>query len=87
MSQEKTVLFAFRGDPLCFVHVLLNGIDMHERGRQGLIVIEGEKEQKKLVSMLHSVVLWCSLSFWPREKQPAQFHVWRHWGKPKISVI
>ena len=42
MSQEKTVLFAFRGDPLCFVHVLLNGIDMHERGRQGLIVIEGD---------------------------------------------
>lgn len=42
MSQEKTVLFAFRGDPLCFVHVLLNGIDLHERGRQGLIVIEGE---------------------------------------------
>jgi len=42
MSQEKTILFAFRGDPLCFVHVLLNGIDMHERGRQGLIVIEGD---------------------------------------------
>lgn len=42
MNLEKTVLFAFRGDPLCFVHVLLNSIDLHERGRQGLIVIEGE---------------------------------------------
>jgi hypothetical protein len=42
MSQGKTVLFAFRGDPLCFVHVLLNGIDLHERGKQGLIVIEGD---------------------------------------------
>ncbi len=42
MSREKTVLFAFRGDPLCFVHVLLNGIDLHERGREGLIVIEGD---------------------------------------------
>jgi hypothetical protein len=39
---EKIVLFAFRGDPLCFIHVLLNALDLHERGRQGSIVIEGE---------------------------------------------
>lgn len=39
---EKTVLFAFRGDPLCFIHVLLNAIDLHDRGMEGLIVIEGE---------------------------------------------
>jgi len=38
----KTVLFAFRGDPLCFIHVLLNSIDMKERGQEGLIVLEGE---------------------------------------------
>jgi hypothetical protein len=42
MSQKKIVLFAFRGDPLCFVHVLLNGIDLYERGQEGLIVIEGD---------------------------------------------
>jgi len=42
MNQKKIVLFAFRGDPLCFVHVLLNGIDLHERGKEGLIVIEGD---------------------------------------------
>lgn len=42
MNTEKTVLFAFRGDPLCFVHVLLNGIDLHQRGREGAIVLEGE---------------------------------------------
>ncbi len=42
MNREKTVLFAFRGDPICFVHVLLNGIDLYERGRKGLIVIEGD---------------------------------------------
>jgi hypothetical protein len=42
MSKEKTVLFAFRGDPICFVHVLLNGIDLYNRGRKGLIVIEGD---------------------------------------------
>lgn len=42
MNKEKTVLFAFKGDPLCFIHVLLNGIDLHERGQEGLIIIEGE---------------------------------------------
>lgn len=41
-ASEKTVLFAFREDPLCFIHVLLNAIDLHERGREGQIVIEGE---------------------------------------------
>lgn len=39
---DKTLFFAFRGDPLCFIHVLLNAIDLHEHGRQGAIVIEGE---------------------------------------------
>lgn len=39
---KNVVLFAFRGDPMCFIHVLLNGIDLHERGRQGLIVLEGD---------------------------------------------
>jgi hypothetical protein len=42
MEKEKTVLFAFRGDPMCFIHVLLNAFDLHERGLEGLIVIEGE---------------------------------------------
>jgi hypothetical protein len=44
-SRSKTVLFAFQGDPMCFVHVLLNAIDLHERGREGKIVIEGEAIQ------------------------------------------
>jgi hypothetical protein len=43
MSENKpVVLFAFRGDPLCFVHVLLNGLDLHQNGREGKIVLEGE---------------------------------------------
>lgn len=42
MENRKTVIFAFRGDPMCFIHVLLNGIDLHEKGMEGLIVIEGE---------------------------------------------
>ncbi|MDD9301348.1 MAG: cytoplasmic protein [Desulfobacter sp.] len=39
---NKMVLFAFRGDPLCFIHVLLNSIEMKEKGQEGLIVLEGE---------------------------------------------
>ena len=42
MGNQKIVIFAFRGDPLCFIHVLLNGIDLYERGLEGLIVIEGD---------------------------------------------
>lgn len=42
MENQKNVIFAFRGDPMCFIHVLLNGIDLYERGREGLIIIEGE---------------------------------------------
>lgn len=42
MSDPKTVLFAFRGDPLCFIHVLLNSIDMNQRGQEGSIILEGE---------------------------------------------
>ncbi|HFQ90721.1 MAG TPA: cytoplasmic protein [Desulfobulbus sp.] len=41
-AHEKTVFFAFRGDAMCFIHVLLNGLDMAEKGMEGRIVIEGE---------------------------------------------
>ncbi len=39
---NKTVFFAFRGDPMCFIHVLLNSLDMHSQGMGGKIVVEGE---------------------------------------------
>ena len=39
---NKVALFAFRGDLLCFVHVLLNGLDLKERGADARIVFEGE---------------------------------------------
>jgi hypothetical protein len=42
MKHQKKALFAFQGDPMCFIHVLLNGIDLYERGLEGLIIIEGE---------------------------------------------
>jgi len=28
----KHIFFAFRGDPMCFVHVLLNSLDLNEKG-------------------------------------------------------
>ena len=42
MQGNKTAIFAFRGDPVCFVHVLLNVLDMHEKGGTVKIVLEGE---------------------------------------------
>lgn len=56
----KTILFAFRGDPLCFIHVLLNSQDMATRGLGGEIIIEGEAvklvpEMAKEDHFLHSL--------------------------------
>jgi len=36
------VIFAFKDDALCFMHVLLNALDLHEKGLGGKIVFEGE---------------------------------------------
>ncbi|SNR69015.1 hypothetical protein SAMN04488503_0883 [Humidesulfovibrio mexicanus] len=38
---QDTVLFAFRDDPLCFVHVLLNALDLDAKGARAGIVLEG----------------------------------------------
>lgn len=38
---KKVALFAFNGEPMCFMHVLLNALDMNERGYEVKIVIEG----------------------------------------------
>lgn len=37
----KVALFVFNGDPMCFIHVLLNAQDMIERGMESCIVVEG----------------------------------------------
>lgn len=42
MVSKKIAIFAFKGDPMCFVHVLLNALDLHARGMGGDIVVEGE---------------------------------------------
>ena len=38
---KKFALFVFNGDPMCFIHVLLNALDMKEKGFDSKIVIEG----------------------------------------------
>ncbi len=38
---EKIALFVFNGDPMCFIHVLLNALDMKEKGNEVHTVIEG----------------------------------------------
>ena len=39
--EEKYALFAFNGDAMCFVHVLLNALDMNENGYVVKVIIEG----------------------------------------------
>ena len=39
--EKKVALFAFNGDAMCFIHVLLNAMDMHQRGYEVLTVMEG----------------------------------------------
>lgn len=38
---KKIVMFVFNGDPMCFVHVLLNALDMKDKGHDVRVVIEG----------------------------------------------
>ncbi|MDP8225985.1 MAG: DsrE family protein [Candidatus Lernaella stagnicola] len=38
---KKVALFAFNGDPMCFIHVLLHAFDMHSKDYEVQIVIEG----------------------------------------------
>jgi hypothetical protein len=42
---HKVAMFVFNGSPMCFVHVLLNALDMHDRGDAVQIVMEGEATQ------------------------------------------
>ena len=49
MAQEKRAeriaLFVFNGDPICFVHVLLNALDFHAKGVEARIIVEGAATQ------------------------------------------
>ncbi|HHI96450.1 MAG TPA: cytoplasmic protein [Thermodesulfatator atlanticus] len=39
---SKVILVAFRGEAMCFVHVLLNVLDMTEKGIEARLILEGE---------------------------------------------
>ncbi len=38
---KKIALFVFNGDPMCFIHVLLNALDMQAKGYEPKVIIEG----------------------------------------------
>lgn len=38
---RKFALFAYNGDAMCFIHVLLNALDMRKRGHEVKLIIEG----------------------------------------------
>jgi hypothetical protein len=38
---KKFALFVFNGDPMCFIHVLLNAFDLNRDGSEARIIIEG----------------------------------------------
>lgn len=39
--EKQIALVAFKGEPMCFVHVLLNALDMKEKGYDIKMIIEG----------------------------------------------
>jgi hypothetical protein len=42
---EKVALFAFNGESMCFMHALLNAVDLHEKRFEVKLVIEGAATQ------------------------------------------
>ena len=41
-NMKKTAFFAFKGEKMCFMHVLINAIDLQEKGMNAKIIVEGE---------------------------------------------
>lgn len=39
---EKYAIFAFRGEPVCFTHVMLNALDLDAKGHDVKVILEGE---------------------------------------------
>jgi hypothetical protein len=38
---RKIAIFAFDGEMMCFAHALLNTLDLHEKGYDTMLIIEG----------------------------------------------
>jgi hypothetical protein len=51
---KKIVVFAFNGELMCFAHALLNAQEMHEKGYDVKLIIEGSAT--KLIKMFHEQV-------------------------------
>lgn len=49
-------LFAFNGDPMCFIHVLINAQELQDKGHDVALVIEGSSV--KLCSLLTDGAGW-----------------------------
>ena len=49
---KKIAIFAFNGELMCFGHALLNALDLHEKGHQVKLIIEGSST--KLLPQLHN---------------------------------
>ncbi len=41
MENRRIALFAFNGESMCFIHVLLNSLDLKEKGHDIRLIIEG----------------------------------------------
>ena len=44
-DSKKAALFVFNGDPMCFIHVLLNSLDLAQKGYTVKLVVEGSATQ------------------------------------------
>jgi hypothetical protein len=42
MQEKKIALAAFNGEMMCFAHVLLNALDMADKGFEVKVIIEGQ---------------------------------------------
>jgi len=42
---QKNALFVFNGDPMCFIHVLLNALEMKAKGHAVKVIVEGAATQ------------------------------------------
>lgn len=39
---KKIAFFPFKGEKMCFMHILINALDLHEKGVDTKIIVEGE---------------------------------------------
>lgn len=58
---KKIAFFPFKGEKMCFTHILINALDLHEKGVETKIILEGEavKLTKVLEEEENSLYLKC----------------------------